>query len=339
MTLPKFAPTASSLNGLNSLKQMRKWWWWVPGCRKKWKLEKSRVETLSAITGERVAVEAMAQRPRTVDDVLDNALLETVLKHLAEIEVSARQASLTDDLDDLAADAETQGQFRAYFCPVAEIQAEGELVVDIIEGWGIPKIAIKRLRDLLVKKLEKADAHPAAARSALRSLFEESDSWSDYSDGYEDTMQGYTRWLFGATIALSLSAILAFHFTFWFSPLLLFGLLCAGAAGSCVSVMAKMPALDVSLSGELDAYGRRILSRIGVGVVASLIGSASLAWLPVSVQNQTFADALNACATSSAPGNKTLIVLGVTMLLGFSERTLTSFEQRVFGNPNKLQKW
>jgi hypothetical protein len=64
---------------------MRKWWWWVPGCRKKWKLERRRVETLSAITGERVAVEAVAQRPRTADDVLDNALLETVLKHLAKL--------------------------------------------------------------------------------------------------------------------------------------------------------------------------------------------------------------------------------------------------------------
>jgi len=169
-------------------------------------------------------------------------------------------------------------------------------VIDLIEGWGIPKTAIKRLRDLLVKKLEKADTNPAAARSALRSLFEECDSWADYGDDYEDTMEGYTRSLFSATIILSLLAILSFHFTVWFSPLLLFGLLCAGAAGSCVSVMAKMPALDVSLSGELDAYSRRILSRIGVGVVASLIGSASLAWLPVSVQNQTFADALNACA-------------------------------------------
>jgi hypothetical protein len=42
---------------------MRKWWWWVPGFRKKWKLEKHRVETLSDIIGERVNVEAMAQRP------------------------------------------------------------------------------------------------------------------------------------------------------------------------------------------------------------------------------------------------------------------------------------
>jgi hypothetical protein len=61
--------------------------------------------------------------------------------------------------------------------------------------------------------------------------------------------------------------------------------------------MAKMPMLDVSLSGELEAYGRRILSRIGVGVIGSLIGCALLAWglFPISIQNQTFADVLNAC--------------------------------------------
>ncbi len=36
--------------------------------------------------------------------------------------------------------------------------------------------------------------------------------------------------------------------------------------------MAKLPELEVSLSRELDAYGRRVLSRVGVGVAASLIG-------------------------------------------------------------------
>jgi hypothetical protein len=147
-------------------------------------------------------------------------------------------------------------------------------------------------------------------------------------------MRRYTWWLFGATIILPPLAVLAFHFAFWFSPLLFFGLLCAGVAGSCVSVMAKMPALDVSLSAELDAYGRRILTRIGIGGVASLIGCAFLGWFPISIQNQTFADALNACATSptTSTGIKTLLLLGVPMLLGFSERTLTSFEQRVFGS-------
>jgi len=208
------------------------------------------------------------------------------------------------------------------------------MVFDLVEEWGVPKTSIKKLRDLLGKKLEKADTNPEAARSALRALFEEQDSWAEYTDDYEDTMGVNTRWLFGATIILVPMAVLAFHFAFWFSPLLLFGLLFAGAAGSCVSVMAKMPALDVSLSAELDSYRRRIFTRIGVGVVASLIGCAFLGWFPISIQNQTFANALNACATipPTCTGIKSLLLLGVPMLLGFSERTLTSVEQRVFGS-------
>jgi len=96
----------------------------LPGFRKKWKLKKHRIETLSAIAGEWVNVEAMAQRPRTAEDILDNVLLETVLKRLEEMDVNARQDSLIDDLDDATADAEIQGQFRAYLCPLAEIHAE-----------------------------------------------------------------------------------------------------------------------------------------------------------------------------------------------------------------------
>jgi hypothetical protein len=261
-----------------------------------------------------------------------------VLQRLVEMEESATQATATSDLEDLKEDAEEQGHFGAYFCPATEIQDEGELVIDLIEGWGVPKTEIRKLREVLGKKLQNADTNPEAARGALRALFVERDSWADYTDDYEDAMQGYTRWLFGATIALSSLAVIAFHFAVRFLPLLFFGLLFAGAAGSCVSVMAKMPALDVSLSGEIDAYGRRVLSRIGIGVVASLIGCASLAWgiFPISIQNQTFADALNACTSpATCTPIKTLILLGVPMLLGFSERTLTSFERRIFGKPQK----
>lgn len=49
-----------------------------------------------------------------------------------------------------------------------------------------------------------------------------------------------------------------------------------------------------------------------------------------------YADSMNACSASPAgsrAGIKMLILLGLPMLLGFSERALTSFEQRVFGNP------
>lgn len=321
---------------------MRKWWWWwLPGWHKQWKLEGRRVKALSDIAGERLYVELMAQRPRRVDDAIDKELLDKVLKRLTELEESAKRAAQTDDLEDLIDDAGLQAVFAGYICPATEIQDEGNLVIDQIEGWGVPKAAINKLRDSLAPRLAATDLHDA--RSALYTLFAERESWGDYIDEYEDRMQRYTRVLFVATMVLLLLAVLALHYAYRFSPLLLFGLLFPGAAGSSVSVMAKMPALDVSLAGGLEAYGRRVLSRIAIGVVASLVGCALLAWglFPVSIQNQTFTDALNACTVSPAPpgaGIKTLVVLGVAMLLGFSERTLTSFEQRVFGDSNKSQK-
>jgi len=323
---------------------MSEWWWWVR--HKKWRLEKRRIKALSEIAGERLDVELMAQRPRRGNDIIDTALLEEVLECIREIEVSAQQAAHIEDLDNLTGDAELQSQFRAYLCPVGEIQDEGELVIDLIEEWAVPKTAIKNLRDLLGKKLAKADINPETAetaRSALRALFYEQDSWADYTDEYEDQMKVYARCLSATAIILPFLAVIAFHCAFRFSPLLVLGLLLAGAAGSCVSVLAKMPAMDVALSAELDAYERRIFSRIAVGVGASLIGCAMLGWglFPISIQNQTFADSLSACLAArptSAAGIKTLILLGVPMLLGFSERALTSFEQRVFGNTKGIAK-
>ena len=102
--------------------------------------------------------------------------------------------------------------------------------------------------------------------------------------------------------------------------------------------MAKMPALDASLEGELDAYGRRVFTRIAVGIVASLIGCGLMAWgaLPIWT-NQTFTDALSACVSpvpTSGTSIRILIVVAVAMLLGFSERALTSFERRIFGEVN-----
>jgi hypothetical protein len=329
---------------------MRKWWWWwLPGLHKKWRLEKRRIEALSDITGERLDVERMAQRPRTAGDPLDGTFLEDVLSRLRGIEDSAQRATHIDELEYLTDDAELQGLFSAYICPTTEISDEGNLAIDLIGWWGVPETAVKRLHDLFDRKLQTADAHREAGRGALYALFAERDAWGDYIDDYEETTQRHTRWLFAASVVLPLVAVMAFHFASWFSPLLFFGLLSAGAAGSCASVMAKIPALDwgerrqrdVGPSGELDASGRRILSRIGIGVVASLIGCAFLGWGLISIQNQTFMDAVNTCATSGATSCtplKTLILLCVPMLLGFSERTLTSIEQRFVAHQNKSQK-
>ena len=297
------------------------------------KLEARRIDALLAIRGEQQSVETMAERPRPVEDTLDTAFVNKVLERIGQIEESAKQATNINEFDYLVEDAEEQGQLRAYICPLAEIPDEGRMAIDLIEEWNVPKTVITKLRASLGQKVEKAETQPDAARSALRAIFAEYDSWASYTDDYEGTMRRFTRWLFGTVVVVTIVAIVCFNF----SLTVLGGLLFAGAAGSCASVMAKMPVLDVSLSWELDSYGRRILTRIGVGVIGSMIGCALLGWglFPISIQNQTFADVLSACATSPAAscnGIKPLVLLGVPMLFGFSERALTSFEQRIFGN-------
>ena len=291
-----------------------------------------RSDTLSTIRGERLEFEEMLQRPRKAEEAApDDAFVTRVRECLAEIERRATQETNVDELDELGDDAEQQGQLRAYICPRGEIKIEGCLAIELMEEWGVPKPVITKLRDLADKPLQHAE-DPAAARIALRAIFEESDSWRDYTSDYEDQMLGYAEWLFWLTILLVLLALIALHFPMTVPG----GFLFAGVAGSCVSVLAKMPLLEVSLSGELDSYKRRILSRIGAGVLGSLIGSGLLGWgfLSLSIHGQTFADVLDACSTSpaSCTARQTLILLAVPMLFGFSERALTSFEQKIFGN-------
>jgi hypothetical protein len=162
-----------------------------------------------------------------------------VLQRLTEIESGAGQATSIDHLDDLISFAERQGQLRAYICPVAEIQREATLVSDLLEEWGVPRTAIEKLSKSHNETLQKAGTNPQDARAALRSLFQERDSWAEYTDDYEDQMKVYARWLSAGAIVLPFLAIIAFNYAFCFSPLLVLGFLFAGAAGSCVSVVAK----------------------------------------------------------------------------------------------------
>jgi hypothetical protein len=264
--------------------------------RKRKKLEKSRRDTLSAIRAERLAFEEMLQRPRKVmDAVYNDTLAARVRASLTEIEQRASQETDIDELGALSDDAERQGQLRAYVCPREEIRTEGCLAIDLMEEWNVPKTRIDKLRKCIEIPLQNIDTNPDAARSALRTIFEENDSWWHYTSDYEDEMRRFTRWWLGVPILILLGlAIAASHFPMRL-PLAV-PMLLAGAAGSCVSVMSKMPVLEVSLSGELESYERRILSRIAVGMIASLIGCGLLGWgvISLSIQGQSFSDVLNA---------------------------------------------
>lgn len=325
--------------------------WWVNASRRKerklekkeQKLEKFRSKTLLIITGFRSRVEEMAHRPRDGSDPLNSELLESVRKHLTDIEDAARLATSRSALRDLEESAGEQETFRAYLCPRGEVRIEGNLVIALLEWWGIPKSETESLRGLLVKELDRVDDDIERARCALHALYKESDEWAEYRDDYEEEMQKFAGRLFCAAISLPILSIFAIHYAFLYSPLLVCGLLCAGVAGGCVSVLTKLPALEEIRSEKIDSYARRIWSRISAGAIASLIGCGLLGWglIPISVQGRTFADVLNSTVAGSPSTHvpnialTTLILLAVTMLFGFSERALTSFERGFLSNSRK----
>lgn len=325
---------------------METWWWrWIPGRRRsKWKLEKSRVEALSSITGDRLFVERMAQRQRPAEENIDDILRIEVLKKIDEIYVAAQNTNDIDVLEDLTDDAELQGLFAAYLCPVAEIKIEGDLVLDQIDGWGIPRSSTETARKLWQEASQNLKTSPGkeatihVARGALYALFAERDAWRDFLDDHDEEIPRMWK-LFVVVIISLVAAVFAVYYAYSFSPLFVFGVLAAGAAGSCASVMSKLPTIEDRLSRKIDAGSGGVWVRIATGLIGTVIGCALLAWIPLSIEDKSFGELVSACTTTpcTAPAAnacttvKMLILIGIPTLLGFSERTLPFFEQRIFG--------
>jgi len=294
-------------------------------------LEAERSETLSEIRDERDAFESMLQRARIAKMTPANEFLADVFARFEKIEQAAQTAQNIDEISQAGYDADTQGQLRAYLCPLDEIEDEGTSCLDAMEEWNVPLPVMGKLRGSLLPKIANANANQSMARSALRSIYEEHDSWARYTTSYQSEMRSIARILSGAIIGFIALALICFHFP----KAVLAGIILAGAAGSCTSVISKMPLLSVGLSGELESYERRVLTRLSVGIVASLIGSGFLAWgiITFTIGAKTFPEMVNECTVGSGTCTalNTLVLLTVPMLFGFSERALTSFEGQFEG--------
>ena len=319
---------------------MRKWWWWwIPGLHKRWKLERRRASALVFIEGERASVQQMADRPRDPydDPAVRDQFLASIMARISEAEQAVRTASNYDRIGELLDITEGQAQLRAYICPRHEVAVEASLSLGLLQEWSVPKSITDNLHKLLDEALKNAAQNVTDARSALRAVFEETDSWDEYTSDHADDMKKFTHILFWSTIVMIACSMALLRCSWaWLTPV---ALLFAGGAGSCVSVMAKMPK-EVTLSGQLDSFGRLILSRVAVGIVGSLVCCGFLAWglISISIHGQTFGDLINSC---SLPGSiscgalRTVILIAVPMLFGFSERALASVEETVFGKVKK----
>ncbi|MFP5207160.1 MAG: hypothetical protein ACLGSH_17540 [Acidobacteriota bacterium] len=299
------------------------------------RLEKFRAEAIQIIADYQSKVEEMAQRPRDAGDPLDEKLLESIRDRMREILVSARNAEDKKTLRDLEENASVQETYRAYLCPRREINIEGKLAANLIEWWGIPRTETGALRSLLEKTLEAGEERPEDARSALQKLYKEQDEWAEYRDEYEDSMKSFATGLFVDASAMPILAAICIYYAPAWPPLIVCGFLMAGVAGSCISILNRPPALEGSPSEKIDSYERRIWSRIGVGIAASLIGCGFLGWGLVSIAgpSNTFSELVGLSINSpqSVPAKlialRIYVPLAVCMLLGFSERAMPSFDR------------
>jgi hypothetical protein len=304
---------------------------------KRRKLEKERQGTLSIIRNERHLLDAMVQRARALGNPSDpEQLIAEPLSRLDTLTQQATNCTDIDKLEDMDDEAVEWGTFKAYICPSTEVETEGNLSLNLMEEWGVPKNRVEWMKTTLDSKLNAPDTK--AARSALKMILMEENSWLDYTNEYESTMKRYTWQLSLATMLLIVCAVVGLRYRLHAPPLIFIGiLLFSGAAGSCVSVMMKLPMLDVALSSELDAYGRRVLSRVVIGTIASIVGCALFAVLTISIDKLNFADVMSVCTSLDVAlcGQcsivKQIILIALPLLLGFSERTLISVERKVLG--------
>jgi hypothetical protein len=285
-------------------------------------------------------------------DALDQEL--DALEERAMIkEGDARLLALIDRAEELE-------RLRAYMVPKEEILIEGMSRMSDMTGWAVPPAVLDQLSREVVPQLRSMNL--VEARGALRSLYEVYDYWDWWVEDHSRSMRLASRAMLGFLVVFVTLSVFLLHYGHIYS-----GIFCAGTSGAILSVLAKLP--PVLSYGAANAYYHRITSRVGVGIAASMIGMGLLAADMISLQmpgNLTIAKmmegkdrlcetsevkpaatagaadapAADAAAASKAPGcapddhrlsrRAVLLLMALAMLFGFSERALSTFEDKIF---------
>ena len=281
------------------------------------------------------------------------AAIPVVNARFAQLDIDASNTTDPEMLRALVEEAEVLAQQRAFLCPEKEIPSEAKSHLVELENWGVPAKAIQSLREIAAPALEVPVKDVDLARSALHVIVEAYDYWSPYVDSYNNN-SSFWAWMMAALVGVFVPAALLAMF--W-SETRIMAILFAAIAGAAVSVIAHLPGL--TSYGEWKVNIRAYVARLCTGIVGSLVGIGLLGsgWISIPLPDpwKSASSLLNACvagpkasavdtagASTSTPaagtpapapakceGSGILFILAATMLLGFSERVLTSLESRV----------
>ena len=307
------------------------------------KLEARRDYALSRVQNQRMIFNNTVARCRAAGETPNPQVIVDFNAAIDECEDKIRTEKRIDGIDRLIYHAQLQGILRAYVCPMSEVHTESILLISQMEDWGIPSEILDPLRSLIPKGGAGGADEQAIARGALRAIMREHNVSNTYVNEYETDIKAKCWWVGRFTAFFLLLSFTMFDLRALCPAFLKLSILCAGAAGSCGSVLSRMPSTEVKSSIVAVSLVRRIVSRVGAGVIGSVAGSALFAWgvIPIGINKMTYADSLTACDPTSGETcsvTNSLVVLAVPIILGFSERFLTSLDRRLFGEERATEK-
>ena len=242
---------------------------------------------LANIRGFRATFEEVVQRATAARAEFPKDVVANVLAAFAQCEAEVAGTHGETELDTLVERAEELERLRAYVIPKEEIVVEGRSRLLDMSEWSVPGVVVEKLSIEVMPLLASSDEK--TARGALRTLYESYDYWDFYIEDHALTMRSIAKRMLALLLLFLTGAVVMLHWGHVYV-----GVLCAGTAGALLSVVAKLP--PVMGYGATNAYNYRILSRIGVGIAASLIGMGLLASDVISIQlpgNVSVADMLD----------------------------------------------
>jgi hypothetical protein len=260
----------------------------------------------------------------------DAALQALVSEVRAEFDRLEAKSSDAVDRGSLEESAVALSRMRAYVLPIDEIRHEAASILDDMADWGVPRDVLDRLADHVE---ETRTGQVAAARAALYQLYAEYDYWDGYVDWWNSQLK-LAVWI-GAPLTI---ATLVASFLCLRRGLVLPGFVAGAATGAGLSVLLRLPRLAVF--GKLSDFWIRAARRYLSGTLAALLGLALLqtGLLVIPLANGGDVAKVAAECGSTCGATAQVLLFGIGLALGFSERLISSFTDSLVGAAARRQK-
>ncbi len=238
------------------------------------------------------------------------------------------------DLDFIEDRARQLADHRVYVSPIGDLKIEAAEGLDDLSSMGVPEESLSLVKKW-VTKLDEDEQKVAEAekRLIMAQLIEDFNWWDDYVSWalkWTNIMRS------GVFVLVVVSLGASFWLSYSFHPVA--GFIVASLCGASLSVLLKIP--QIILYKELWLLFAQFISRIATGAIVSVVGLSLLSSKIINLvfevgQDKITIPQLLSCPTGPKcppfPLGQIIILIGIGILFGFSERLLSSMESTLLG--------